>query len=89
MIKTDDAGTMITGESIDLYRFLAAIRGLALEINTGLKVSSKVNMSKVATSFTGEPYRTRKQALAGLVEAAERVIDGYERPASVVRALSK
>ena len=89
MITTDESGTSITGKSIDLYRFLAAIRGLALEVNTGMKVSSRANLIRVAEGYTGETYRTRKQALRGLVEAAGRAIPDYTVPVSVERALAK
>lgn len=88
-ITVTDAGTAITGDSIDLYRFLATVRGLALEVSTGMRVSSKSNLIKVASSYTGEAYRTRKQALRGMVEAAKRAIPDYEVSVSVQRALDK
>lgn len=67
-IEHTESGTMIvTGEHIELFQLMRAVSALALEINTGMKMSHKGSAMLLCASLCGSPKRTKKGVLLDLV----------------------
>lgn len=74
-IERSEGGTTITGNAINWYRLLVAIKAAELYIKTGMKasrVATPSNIREIVSGYTGKEYaRSRK----GLEQA---VADGKE-----------
>lgn len=88
-IESSDSGTLITGDSIALFRHLQIIHGLALEINTGMKLSSRGSVMLVAKAMCGSPKRTKRGVLSDFVAFTRSAYPSYESSPNVVKALTK
>lgn len=83
MIERSAGGTTITGDDIMWFRNRQIARGLALEINTGLRAGKRgQSLVAIANRVSGGTGRTKRRALADLVAGWDDV------PPSVVQALS-
>lgn len=85
-IETTSAGTVITGNSVQVFRFIAAMRGMAMDIR-GLKPTRGFSSIKVAAQY-GVKARTKKQALEGMVELMKQADPTWEPTGSIAEALS-
>lgn len=64
-IEIHKNGTIvITGEEINVVRFLTIRKALELEIRTGMKASSRFPILRAINKMYGQSFRTKKQALA-------------------------
>lgn len=87
-IESGPGGTMITGSAdITLYRHLAATSALALEINTGMRMSSKRSTMLAVAAICGSGKKTRRGVLRDMVAFMQRTYPQYETATSVQRAL--
>lgn len=84
-IETTSAGTTITGEHIDLYRFLMIMRGMAMDVR-GLKPTRGFSTLKLAAEY-GVKAKTKKQALAGMVELMKQADPKWEPTGTIAKAL--
>lgn len=84
-VETTAGGTSITGEHIELFRFTAAMRGMAMDIR-GIKPTRGFSSIKMAAEY-GVKARTKKQALEGMVALMREANPEWEVPASIKRAL--
>jgi hypothetical protein len=88
-IENFDGGIMVTDESVSLYRALALGHGLALEINTGMKLSSKGSVMLAAAAFCGSTKRTKRGVLKDYVAYMKKAIPTFEPSERIVKALAK
>lgn len=66
MIKTTEAGTMITGDSILTFRAHAMLGRLCIATSTGLTFKGQTPMNQ-AKAICGSPKRTKAGVLADYV----------------------
>lgn len=79
---------VITGETnMARFRALQVIHGLALEINSGMKLSSRGSVMKVGKQLSGSKRNTKKGVLADMVVFLQSIDPGYEPRESVTKAL--
>lgn len=64
--------TVITGEGIAKFRITQVMHGLALEINTGMRLSNRGSVMNVARDMCGSAKRTKKGVLADYIAWVER-----------------
>lgn len=88
-IEAGEGGTSITGDEVNLFRYLQVMHGLALEINTGMKLSSRGSVMQVGQRICGSTKRTKKGVLRDMVAYAREQFPAWEPSASVVKALVK
>lgn len=86
-IEKTEGGVLITGPHIHYARFVTVAAGLALEINTGMKVSHGRSLIQVANNVTGGTKRTKIGALQDLHDALTQHLPSYKPLPSVVKAL--
>lgn len=99
MIESDDGGLMITGEHVEMWHAARVATGLALEINTTMRLSNRGSVMLAANRITsqydmawcGGPAtlgrkRTKAGALADLALVLA-VMWGYQPVSSVRKAL--
>lgn len=81
---------VIEGETnVRMYRVLQVMHGLALEINTGMKLSSRGSVMTVARGMCGSSKRTKKGVLRDYVAWVQRELDpGFTPRESVAKAMS-
>lgn len=65
-IKTSEAGTLITGDSINVYHIHALLGKLCIATSTGLQFKGQTPMNQ-AKAFCGSPKRTKAGVLADYV----------------------
>jgi hypothetical protein len=87
-VKITDAGTMITGPDIEIFRVRVIARGLALEINTGMKMSRGVNTVALVNKITGRNDRRKINALQALVDLVRKTDPEFGTNDSIARALT-
>lgn len=80
-----DTTTVVTGDGVELQRQITVMYGLALEINSGLKVRRGVSLVKLANAISGGNGRTKKQALRDLVASLKETNPRWE-PGGRVKA---
>jgi hypothetical protein len=76
-----------TPEGIAFYRLLTVAHGLALEINTGMKMTRQ-SVLAVAQRDGLTVKRTKKGALRDVVKALKAAQPDYAESASVARAMA-
>lgn len=86
---TESGSMMITGEHVEVYRLLAIQSMLALEINTGMKMSRGGSPMAVANSITGSTKRNKKAALVALVDHTEALTGIECTNPTVLRAIGR
>lgn len=80
---------LIEGESnMRMFHNLQVLHGLALEINSGLKLSSRGSVMKVAKAKCGSSKQTKRGVLIDYVAWMRASFD-YEPSGSVLKAMSK
>jgi hypothetical protein len=84
---TEGVGTMVTGEHIELFRLMALASALALEVNTGMKMSHGRSPMTVAKEVTGSAKRSKRGVLADLVAHTTAKFPMYRPVATVTKAL--
>lgn len=87
--KHDGGGVTITGYHIDIFRIKAIESALALEINTGMKMSHGASPMKMAARICGSVKRTKLGVLRDLVAWCELQVPQYRPMPSTVKALAK
>lgn len=88
-IENNGGGTLITGNDILWFNGLRVASALALEITTGMKMSSRGSAMLTANRISGSDKRTKRGALIELVAHIEST---YGRPVdlpSVRKAMAK
>ena len=82
-------GTMIdTPEGIEYARLATFAHALALEINTGMKLTRGSVLARAqASGYTSK--RTKKGALSDIIAIQRQMFPNYEESASILRALQK
>ncbi len=88
-VEINDGGMTITGEHIPLFRAMQVMHGLALEINSGLKLSNRGSVMLIARGMCGSAKRTKKGVLADYVKWFRASNPAWEPSGSVAKALSK
>jgi hypothetical protein len=91
MIKSTEAGTTITGDSIKFFQRSAALRGLALEIVTGMKLSrggSGMDACKIQ-GLLPEGRTTKAKAMRVAVAKMQEIYPDWEVSPSIQKALDK
>ena len=93
-VEHSDSGTTITGEHIEVFQLLRVAHALAMEINTGMKMSSAGSVMQLAASYCGSAKRTKKAVLrdyaAWLSEVLPHTPDGPWQPSpSIAKAIAK
>lgn len=86
-VEVSDGGMSITGEHIPLFRCMAVASALALEVNTGMKMSSKGSTMSVAKSLCGSAKRTKRAVLKDYVKWMRATYPDYRPAPSVVKAI--
>lgn len=78
-----------TPEGIRKARILSLIHTLALELNSGMRFSNRVNLMVAAaqSGYTGPSRGTRPNKVAALRWAVQEMGPDYEPTARVARAL--
>lgn len=84
-VEVTASGTVVTGEHVDMFRFLAAMRGMALDIR-GIKPTRGFSSVKMAAQY-GVKARTKKQALEGMVALMQEANPGWEPTGSIKSVL--
>lgn len=87
--KTDGGGFVVTGRHIELYRLKTIQSALALEINTGMKMSRGGSVMKAAAATAGSSKRTKRGVLADLVAYTEKEFPGAAILPSAKKALER
>lgn len=86
-VKTTEAGTVITGDDIHHLAFRMGLRAIAMELGgSGMKMTRGFKATEFASRY-GVNARTKKKALAGLVELAREIDPDYGFPGGVLKAL--
>lgn len=62
-----------TPEGIAFFAFMQVLTGLRMEVTTGLKLSSRGSILKVAQQRYGVTSRTKKGALAEMIVLYEEI----------------
>lgn len=88
-IEVSESGTMITGEHIEMFRVLHVMHGLALEINTGMKLSARGSVMLVAREMCGSAKRTKKGVLRDYVAWVQTFRPEFTPQSRVTQAMSK
>lgn len=86
-ITQNAGGTMVTGEDIDVLRFMMGLRAVAMEVATGMKPTRGFSALAFAAEY-GVKARTKKAALEGLVEVMKKADPEWEPKGTVARALA-
>lgn len=86
-VETTEAGTVITGEDVHEFAFRMGLRAIAMELSgSGMKMTRGFRATEFASRY-GVKARTKKAALAGLVEMVREIDPDYEFPGGVIKAL--
>lgn len=85
-VETSAAGTVVTGEHINVLRFIMAMRGIASDMR-GLKPTRGFSSIKIAEEY-GIKARTKRQALEGMVELMAEIDPEWEPTGTIKSALS-
>jgi hypothetical protein len=81
--------TMITGEqNIRTFHYLQLIHGLALEINTGMKLSSRGSVMVAAKKVSGSDKQTKRGVLLDMVRFTMSEDIRYVASDRVLKALA-
>jgi hypothetical protein len=88
-IENDGGGFTITGPDIATFRVLQVAHGLALEINTGMRLSSHGSVMNVARSMCGTSKRTKKGVLRDFIAWIQSQRPDFEPGPNVVKAMAK
>lgn len=84
-VETTAGGMSITGDHIEMFRFMTVMRGMALDIR-GIKPTRGFSSIKLAAQY-GIKARTKKQALEGMVALMREANPEWEVPASIKQTL--
>lgn len=88
MAVTQNAGgTVVTGEHIDMFRFIAAMRGIAMDV-WGIKPTRGFSSIKMAAQY-GVKARTKRQALEGMVTLMQEANPEWKPTGTIKKALDK
>jgi hypothetical protein len=87
-IENHSAGITITGEHIQLFHLMRVQAGLALEINTGMKLSGGRSTMKLAKGLCLSTKNTKKGVLLDLVAFTHTRFPEQKPTQTVVRALA-
>lgn len=79
--------TIDTPEGIQMVRLLAILHGLALEVNTGMKMSRGVSVLAVAQRDGLTVKRTKRGALKDVLAYVQKVNPDYQPGETITRAL--
>lgn len=83
---SDNGGFTIATESgIAMFRHLQLIHALALEINTGMRMSSRGSVMMTAREVCGSSKRTKKGVLGDYVKFVISTVDPDFQPAGTVK----
>ncbi len=87
-MSDNDGPLVITGQqNIQAFQYLRVMHGLALEINTGMKVSSRGSTMNYAKEICGSPKRTKRGVLVDYIAWFRANVDAdYEPSKSIARA---
>lgn len=88
-IEVSDSGTLITGEHVHLFNHMRLASALGLEVNTGMKVSSRGSAMQSAARVCGSTKRTKKGVLKDYVAWMQATYPDYNPAPSIVKALAK
>lgn len=91
-VEKHAGGITITGDHVMVFQYIRVAHGLALEINTGMSMSGRGSVMKLAASYCGSAKRTKKGVLREYVAWLEanlpHTADGPWKPSgSIVRAI--
>jgi len=90
MSEQDENRTVVlTGAGVHMFRYLQLIHGLALEINSGMKLSSRGSVMNAAKEVCGSPKRTKRGVLADMVKFMRTQDPSYTPSDRVAKALAK
>lgn len=76
-----------TPEGIAIMRHISLVHALALQVNTGMKLSRGISAIKIAQQDGHTTKRTAKGALRDTVQRLREVYPEYEPSEGVARAL--
>lgn len=91
-IKVTDAGTTLTGEGIHFFQRSAALRGLAIEIYTGMKLSNRgsgLDACRAQGLLDPTKRTTKKAGLRNAVKNMKILYPTWEVSKSIQMALDK
>lgn len=80
--------TLLTGAGIDAFQVMRVAHALAIEINTGLKMSNG-SVMLLAKEYCGSSKRTKRGVLIDYIAWLKEVLPDYEPSASINQAMAK
>lgn len=86
-VEKHDGGFTVTGPDVHTFHLLRLAHAVALEVNTGMKMSAGSALQAV-NRVTGKTARTKRAALADLVAHIKDQRPDYEPSPSIVKALA-
>ena len=92
MSENTSAGTVLTGDGIAFFQRNAALRGLAIEIYTGMKLSNRgsgLDAVKAQGLLDPEMRTTKKAGLRNAVKNMKTLYPTWEVSKSIQMALDK
>lgn len=84
-VEQNAGGIVVTGEHIEIFRLLAGMRGVAMDIR-GLKPTRGFSSLKFAAEY-GVKAKSKRAALEGLVEVMKTVDPEWEPTGTILKAL--
>lgn len=78
-----------TPEGIQMFRVLQVMHGLALEINSGMRLTNRGSVMLMAKQMSGSPKRTKKGVLRDYVAWVQSFYPEFTPKENVTRAMSK
>lgn len=78
-----------TPQGIEMFRVLQVLHGLAMEINTGMSVSSRGSIMLLAREMCGTSKRTKKGVLRDYVKWVQSWHPTFEASDRVKKAMAK
>ncbi len=89
-IEIHDGGLTLTGEHLNLFALISLAHGLALEINTGMKMSRGGSPMLAAKAQCGSHKNTKKGVLRDYVAwLSASTSPAWEPSPSIVKAMAK
>lgn len=86
-VETTASGTVVTGEHIDMFRFVTAMRAVAMDV-WGIKPTRGFSSIKMAAEY-GVKARTKRQALEGMIALMQEANPEWEPTGTIKKALDK
>jgi len=86
---SNDGFVLDTKASIDAWQAMRVAAALALEINTGMKMSGRGSTMLLAASYCGSEKRTKKGVLKDYDKWLSENLPNYRPLPSIAEALSK